>query len=119
MFQHQFKDRFANNHSAGLSKEMEQSYSIHLQHPDGMQNPKQGRQESPSISATKLNINHYARGLMQDLVANLQYVNSSTPLAVVSFVMLDSDYNQSSLLGNQMAESLIHEIHKFGIPVID
>jgi hypothetical protein len=33
--------------------------------------------------------------------------------------MLDSDYNQSNLLGNQMAESLIHEIHKFGIPVID
>jgi TolB-like protein len=33
--------------------------------------------------------------------------------------MLDTDYNQLSLLGNQMAESLIHEIHVFGIPVID
>ena len=119
MFKHQFQDRFANSNSAELSKEMGQSYSTHLQHTDGMQNSKQGHQESPSISATKLNINHYARGLMQDLVANLQYVNSTTPLAVVSFVMLDSDYNQSSLLGNQMAESLIHEIHKFGIPVID
>jgi TolB-like protein len=64
-------------------------------------------------------INHYARGLMQDLVANLQYVNATTPVAVVSFVMLDSDYNVANLLGIQLAESLIHEVHKFGIPVID
>ena len=65
------------------------------------------------------NINYYVRGLMQDLVSNLQYVNATTPVAVVSFVMLDSDYTQGNLLGNQIAESLIHEIHKFGIPVID
>lgn len=71
------------------------------------------------ISGAKHNINQYAQGLMQDLVANLQYVNSTTPLAVVSFVMLDSDYNHSNLLGNLLAESLVHEIHKFGIPVID
>jgi TolB-like protein len=64
-------------------------------------------------------INHYVRGLMQDLVANLQYVNATTPVAIVSFVMLDSDYNDSNLLGIQIAESLIHEVHKFGIPVID
>jgi TolB-like protein len=64
-------------------------------------------------------INYYVRGMMQDLVANLQYVNSSTPVAVVSFVMLDSNYNDSNLLGIQIAESLIHEVHKFGIPVID
>lgn len=64
-------------------------------------------------------INHYVRGLMQDLVANLQYVNATTPVAVVSFVMLNSDYNDANLLGIQIAESLIHEVHKFGIPVID
>ncbi|AEP30354.1 FlgO family outer membrane protein [Brumicola nitratireducens] len=71
------------------------------------------------LSTAKHNINHYAQGLMQDLVANLQYVNATTPVAVVSFVMLDSDYNQANLLGVQLAESLIHEVHKFGIPVID
>jgi len=64
-------------------------------------------------------INYYVRGLMQDLVGNLQYVNATTPVAVVSFVMLDSNYNDSNLLGIQIAESLIHEVHKFGIPVID
>ncbi|MDX2369456.1 MAG: FlgO family outer membrane protein, partial [Colwellia sp.] len=65
------------------------------------------------------NINFYMRGLMQDLVSNLQYVNESTPIAVTSFVFLDSDLQQTSLLGNQMSESLIHEIHKVGIPVLD
>ena len=64
-------------------------------------------------------INFYMRGLMQDLVSNLQYVNESTPIAVSSFVFLDGDYQKSSLLGNQMSESLIHEIHKVGIPVLD
>ena len=64
-------------------------------------------------------INDYARGIMQDLVANLQYVNASTPMAVSSFVFLDGDYANSSLLGKQLAESFIHEIHKYGIPIID
>ncbi len=65
------------------------------------------------------NINFYMRGLMQDIVSNLQYVDESTPVAVTSFVFLDGDFQQSSLLGNQISESLIHEIHKVGIPVLD
>lgn len=65
------------------------------------------------------NINFYMRALMQDLVSNLQYVNESTPIAVTSFVFLDGDYQKSSLLGIQMSESLMHEIHKVGIPVLD
>jgi len=64
-------------------------------------------------------INFYMRGLMQDLVSNLQYVNNTTPIAVTSFAFLDSNLEQTSLLGNQIAESLIHEIHKVGIPVLD
>ena len=65
------------------------------------------------------NINHYVRGIMQDMVENLQYVNGKTPLAVSSFVFLDDDFNDSSLLGNQISESFMHELHNFGIPVID
>ncbi|MCP4321437.1 MAG: hypothetical protein GY951_18505 [Psychromonas sp.] len=65
------------------------------------------------------NINFYIRGLMQDIIANLQYINETTPVAVTSFVFLDGDYQQTSLLGNQISESLTHEIHKAGIPVLD
>lgn len=56
---------------------------------------------------------------MHDLVGNLQYVNASTPIAVTSFVFLDSDYEKSDLVGKQLSESFIHEVHKFGIPVLD
>jgi TolB-like protein len=65
------------------------------------------------------NINYYVRGLMQELVGNLQYVNATTPIAVTSFVFLDGSFNHSDLVGMQIAESFVHEVHKFGIPVLD
>jgi TolB-like protein len=65
------------------------------------------------------NINHYVRGIMHQLVGNLQYVNNQTPIGVSSFVFLDSNLKQTSLLGYQVAESFVHEIHQVGIPVID
>jgi len=65
------------------------------------------------------NINHYVKEMMHGLVDNLQYINSKTPIAVTSFVDLDGQLNSSSLLGNQLAESFIHEVHNFGVPVID
>jgi TolB-like protein len=67
----------------------------------------------------KKNINHYVRGIMQDMVENLQYVNTNTALAVSSFIFLDDDYNEATLLGNQISESFMHELHSFGVPVVD
>lgn len=64
-------------------------------------------------------VNYYVRGLMQELVGNLQYVNASTPVAVTNFVFLDGSFEQADLVGKQLSESFIHEVHKFGIPVID
>mgnify|MGYP005989842723 CR=1 FL=1 len=64
-------------------------------------------------------INYYVRGLMQDLVSNLQYVSSKTPMAVTSFVFLDGSYEHADLVGKQVSESFIHEVHKYGIPVVD
>jgi len=69
--------------------------------------------------ASKQDLNFYVRRLMQDLVNNLQFVNDRTPVAVTDFVLLDSDLQTTNLLGYQITESLTHEIHKFGIPVID
>jgi len=81
-------------------------------------------QEAKStLSADELlvvkNINHYVRGVMHDLVENLSEVSSQTPIGVTSFVFVDSDLQTTSLLGNQIAESFVHEIHQFGIPVVD
>ncbi|MCC9662429.1 hypothetical protein LPA49_17940 [Pseudoalteromonas sp. MB41] len=72
-----------------------------------------------TAAPTRKNINHYVRGLMQDMAQNLQYVSDKTPLAVSSFIFLDDQYNTSSLLGNQIAESFMHELHTFGVPVVD
>lgn len=101
-----FQQQFGNRFSAARKNTLE-----------GLQT-----QQAPAVQSLpepKHDINYYARGLMQDLVANLEYVNTTTPLAVVSFVMLDSDYDAANLIGIQIAESLMHEAHKFGIPVID
>lgn len=65
------------------------------------------------------NINHYVRGIMHNLVDNIHYINDKTPIGVASFVYLDSTYKHSNILGNQIAESFMHEVHQFGIPVID
>ena len=46
--------------------------------------------------STRKNINHYVRGIMQDMAENLQYVNTRTPLAVSSFIYLDDEYNDGT-----------------------
>ena len=74
---------------------------------------------SQMASVSRKNINHYVRGMMQDMAENLQYVNQKTPLAVSSFVFLDDEYDDASLLGNQLSESFMHELHHFGVAVID
>jgi TolB-like protein len=80
-----------------------------------------GEAETPynADSHKSRNINHYVRGIMQDMAGNLQNVNATSPVAVASFVFLDEPYDKASLLGNQIAESFIHEIRKFDITVLD
>lgn len=81
-----------------------------------------GRHQSavwPTATGPNKNINDYVRGIMHQLVGNLQYVNNQTPIGVSSFVFLDSNLKQTNLLGYQIAESFIHEIHLVGVPVID
>jgi TolB-like protein len=72
-----------------------------------------------NTSRTGKTINHYIKSIMQDLVTNLQYVNQKTPVAVATFVYLDADFNNATLLGNQIAEGFVHELHQFGMTVID
>jgi TolB-like protein len=64
-------------------------------------------------------INLIAQGMMQDMITNLQYVNSTTPIGVTSFVFLEQLNDATSIVGNQLSESFVHEIHKLGIPVIE
>ncbi len=65
------------------------------------------------------NINHYVRGVMHNLVDNIRSLSSDASIGVTSFVFIDSDLNESTLLGNQISESFMHELHQFGISVVD
>ncbi len=105
----------SNNMSANeASVEFQKDYRQHLlTKMNGLAN------QQPAKNRHNKDINYYVRGLMQELVGNMKYVNSSTPIAVTSFVMLDGDFQQSDILGKQLSESFIHEVHKYGIPVID
>lgn len=64
-------------------------------------------------------VGDYVKNLTQDLVSNMEYVSNKTPVAVTDFAMLDSDLQHTNLLGHQMAESFMHELHKYRIPVVD
>jgi TolB-like protein len=99
---------------AQASVNFQQSYREQLLSNMGRINNQQSN-KSRSVK----NINYYVRGLMQELVGNMQYVNASTPIAVTSFVFLDSNFEKADLIGKQVAESFVHEVHKFGIPVLD
>jgi TolB-like protein len=64
-------------------------------------------------------IGHYVQGLTQDLMENVEYISDKTPVGITSFALLNGDLQETNLFGLQMAESFIHELHKFRIPVID
>jgi len=64
-------------------------------------------------------IGDYVKNMTQDLIANMEYVNEKTPIGITHFALLDTDLQQTDLLGRQMAESFLHELHKFRVPVID
>lgn len=69
--------------------------------------------------ADKLTIQHFVRGMVQEMVISMQDVNEQTPVAVASFLYLDTDYSEGTMLGNQVAESFMHELHNFGVKILD
>ncbi|WP_088332366.1 FlgO family outer membrane protein [Lacimicrobium sp. SS2-24] len=64
-------------------------------------------------------VGDYVQNMTQDLISNMEYLSDKTPVGITHFALLDSDLQQTNLLGYQLAESFIHELHKFRIPVID
>ena len=68
----------------------------------------------------------YSHKLLGDYVEQMtmQMVGSNPPvltsaIAVASFVQFDSTLTRSDILGNQLAESFIHELQQYGMPVVD
>jgi TolB-like protein len=52
------------------------------------------------------------------MLTSSSFVNTKTPVAVASFVNL-KDLETTNWLGNQLAESFLHELQRHGLVVID
>lgn len=75
--------------------------------------------DTGSRPVDNITIQHYVRGMMQDMLIGMQGVTEQTPVAVASFLYLDTEYNEGTMLGNQIAESFMHELHNSGMTVLD
>lgn len=64
-------------------------------------------------------IGDYVQNMTQDLVSNMEYLTDKTPVGVTNFALIDSNLQSTNILGYQLSESFMHELHKFRIPVID
>lgn len=63
-------------------------------------------------------INDVVKGLAYQMLTSSSFVNTKTPVAVASFVDL-KDLEKTNWLGNQLAESFVHELQRHGLVVID
>lgn len=117
--------------ACSLTNEVEEQGSLkelnEVQEPNyiAFQEQYMGRSaREPMVSAgvvgkKQQGLNFFVRGMMQQLVNNMQYVSSKTAMAVTSFVFLDGSYEHADIVGKQLSESFIHEVHKYGIPIVD
>ncbi|ALS97714.1 FlgO family outer membrane protein [Lacimicrobium alkaliphilum] len=64
-------------------------------------------------------LNDYAEQLAMGLVHNLAVIKGQGRVAVGSFVELDSELTNTTVLGNQLAEKLIAQLQDFGLAVVD
>jgi len=78
-------------------------------------------EEQQEINAYKLPkhaINDVVKGLAYQMLRSSSYVTPKTPVAVTSFVEMDS-LEKTNWLGNQIAESFLHELQRHGLVVVD
>lgn len=64
-------------------------------------------------------IGDYVRVMARNLVSNMDSVNDRTSIAVTNFALIDSNLKETNLLGQQMAESFVHEFHQSKMSVVD
>ncbi|GHF80133.1 FlgO family outer membrane protein [Thalassotalea marina] len=63
-------------------------------------------------------INDVVKGLAFQMLESSSFVTPKTPVAVASFVDLES-LESTNWLGNQLSESFVHELQRHGLIVVD
>lgn len=64
-------------------------------------------------------LSEYVEQMVISMQLNLKQEALLSPIAVASFVQLDSTLDNTNPLGNQLAEAFISELQKVGYPMID
>ncbi len=92
---------------------------LDLLEEDSFYNTKQiDKGEIDSYDLPKHAINDLVKGLAYQMLESSAFVSAKTPVAVASFVNLE-DLESTNWLGNQIAESFVHELQRHGLVVID
>lgn len=95
------------------------TFSEQLAQPDSQRRVLPGTDNSYRASYIHKTLNDYAEQLAMGLVHNLAEVKGQGRVAVGSFVQLDSNLTNTTVLGNQLAEKLIAQLQDFGLAVVD
>lgn len=64
-------------------------------------------------------LDDYASQLALQMLDTLHKMPVDARIAVASFVDLNSDMQRSNAIGNQLSESLLHQLQQFGLAVVD
>lgn len=83
------------------------------------QSPQQPAVQRFTPRFTYKSVQDYAGQLAMDLMKNANGLTSEARIGVTSFVKLDYTLQNTTILGNQLAEYSISEIQQFGLNVID
>ncbi|WP_146027101.1 FlgO family outer membrane protein [Bowmanella denitrificans] len=95
----------------GMPPQAEQSKSV-----ENFQPATFSTHRLPSSQET---VHDHVRLLMNDMAMTMRDVNENTTIVVADFVFVDGHYDKSELLGKQISQSFISELHQFGIKVLD
>lgn len=64
-------------------------------------------------------LNDYAEQLAMSLMDGAVLLNTEELIGVASFVRFNHSLRESTILGNQLSEYLIHELQQYGLGVVD
>mgnify|MGYP000356018019 FL=1 len=82
------------------------------------QKNQQEEKEIDSFDLPRHAINDVVKGLAYQMLESSTFVTAKTPVAVASFVNL-KDLESTNWLGNQLAESFVHELQRHGLIIVD
>lgn len=71
------------------------------------------------VDSLLLTANTYSQALVYQLVAHWQQTDPAARVAVTNFSFVDSGLEQANILSHHLSEAMMHDLHTFGIPVLD